>query len=138
MVIKTNIEAQHLDSMAAFFRATGNPHHPATFKFADLPHRCSHRTCRRSYHQRFALFRLTDIQQPHISGKAWHPQHTQRPRWILRMIAKFHQIITTGYVIVLPSTVAQHPVARLIIRMIRLHNTAHRAADHHAANINRR
>lgn len=34
--------------------------------------------------------------------------------------------------------VAQHPVARLVIRMIRLHNTAHRTADHYATNINRR
>ncbi len=79
MVIQALVESQYLDSMTAFFSTTRDTDNPAAFNFADLPDRCPNRPGRRSHHQRFTGFWLTDIQQAHIGGKARHPEHAKCP-----------------------------------------------------------
>ncbi|SAD73497.1 Uncharacterised protein [Enterobacter cloacae] len=91
VVVQAQVKPEDLNGMAAFFSTTGNADHPATFDFADLPDGRAHRARRRGDHQRFARFRLPDIQQPHIGGKARHAQNTQRPGRMSRTFAELHQ-----------------------------------------------
>ncbi|MPN43776.1 hypothetical protein SDC9_191336 [bioreactor metagenome] len=117
MVIEANIKAQHLCGMSAFLCPTSHTYYPTAFKLTDLPNRCANRPGCGGYHQRFSRFRLTDIQQAHISGKPRHTHNTQRPGGMFGMSAKLHQSVTVGDVIVLPTAVAQYPFAWLVVRM---------------------
>ena len=138
MVIEAEIKAQDLGGMSAFLCPACNPDHPAAFELTNLPYRCANRAGGGGHNQRFPCFWLTDIQQPHISSKSWHPHHSQRPGGMFRIIAKLHQPVTVGDVIVLPAAVAQHPLAWLVIRMVGGHHATHGPANHHAANLYRR
>jgi len=124
--------------MATFLRAPGNTDYPAAFQFANLPYGSPYRTGCGRHHQGFALFRLANIQQPHVGGKAWHSQHSQRPGGTLRVIAQLDQILAVGDVILLPAAVAEHPFTGFIVRVIRLLNAADRAAHHHRPDLHRR
>ena len=87
VVIQTEVKPEDLNRMAAFFCATGHADHPATFDFANLPNGRANRACCGSNHQRFPRFRLPDIQQPHIGGKARHAEDPQRPGRVFRALA---------------------------------------------------
>ncbi|MNI83653.1 hypothetical protein D3C73_1404840 [compost metagenome] len=72
MVIEAKIKAEHLGGMTAFLRSTGHADYPTPFEFANLPDGCAYRPGGCCHHQRLSGFRLADIQQPHIRGKARH------------------------------------------------------------------
>ncbi|SAD97306.1 Uncharacterised protein [Enterobacter roggenkampii] len=118
VVIQTLVKPEHLNGMAAFLCATGDADHPATFDFADLPNRRAHRAGRRRHHQRFTRFRLPDIQQPHIGGKARHTQYAQRPGRMRRILAQLHQAAAVREFIFLPAAVAQHPFTGFEVGMV--------------------
>ncbi|SAB29945.1 Uncharacterised protein [Enterobacter cloacae] len=104
--------------MAAFLCATGYADHPATFDFADLPYCRAHRAGRRGHHQRFTRFRLPDIQQSHIGGKARHTQNPQRPGRMRGIIAQLDQAAAVGKFILLPAAVAQYPFTGFEVGMV--------------------
>ena len=86
-VIDTDVEAESFYRIAALLAAAGDAHRAAAFQLRDLSDRCANRPGGGGDHQRLARFRLTNIQQPHIGGKAGHAEDPQRPRRVFRTVA---------------------------------------------------
>ena len=118
VVIETHVKPKNLNSVAAFFCPTGYPDHAAAFDFTDLPDCRPNRARRGGDHQRFTRFRLSDIQQPHIGGKARHPKNAQRPGGMGGIIAQLDQAAAVRKRVLLPAAVAQHPFTRFKVGVV--------------------
>ena len=87
-MIKARIEAERVDRVGAFGRATGDADGMAAPQFGDLAHRGADRAGGGGDHKGFAGLWLANFAQTRPAGEAGHAKHAKRPGRVLRLGAK--------------------------------------------------
>ncbi len=137
LVIDAGIKAERIDHMRTFISATRDTDHTAAHDLGHLTHGRAHRATCGGNNKRLAFFGFADLGQSAVGRQPRHAHHAKRPGRVLRVFAHVDRAHAIGQGIILPATASHNPIASFKALHIRCHDLRDRAANHHAADLNR-
>ncbi|MNF91428.1 hypothetical protein D3C84_740280 [compost metagenome] len=129
-MIDTGVKPQLVDHVLAFLAATRDADDTQALDLRHLADHRAHRTRGRRDHQGLPGLGLANVHQPHVSGHAWHAQHTQGHRRAGQPRGDGHHVAPVADAVALPTGGPHHQITLLEFRVHRAFHAADGTAGH--------
>ena len=135
-MIDAGVEAEAVLHPQAFFRPAGDADHAGAGPFGELPGDRAHGARGGGNDHGLAGFRLADLGDAGVGGRARHAEHAEIGRQRRAMALDLHQVIALGDVVRLPAARPDGDIADGEAGMVGGDDLAHGFAGHDLADLN--